>query len=252
MSAHYDTYDYPSYWEGREYEHDSEVMAIKAFLDKIPKIKTILEIGTGYGRLTSSYSFRAKKIILSDPSAKLLKIAREKNALNPKIEYLHTSLENLPTKIRSSSIDLAIMVRVIHHIEDLNQALKIVSKLVRKGGYFILEFANKRHVKATFKEFFKGNLTFPLDIFSKDISSIKSKKKNALPFINYHPDTIIQALKNSDFEVISKRSVSNIRSPRIKKLLPLTTLLSFEKILQEPLSYLSFGPSIFILAKKRG
>src|SRR4030042_2263509 len=188
MSAHYDTYDYPSYWEGREYEHDSEVIAIKAFLDKIPKIKTILEIGTGFGRLTPSYSFRAKKIILSDPSAKLLKIAREKNASNPKIEYLQTCMEHLPTKIRSGSIDLIIMVRVIHHLENINETLKIVSKLVRKGGYFILEFANKSNVKATFKELFKGNLTFPLDIFSKDISSPRSKRKNALPFINYHPD----------------------------------------------------------------
>jgi ubiquinone/menaquinone biosynthesis C-methylase UbiE len=252
MSAHYDTYDYPSYWEGREYEHDSEVIAIKAFLDKIPKIKTILEIGTGFGRLTSSYSFRAKKIILSDPSAKLLKLAREKNALNPKIRYIQTSLENLPNKVKSNSVDLVVMVRVIHHIEEVDEALKIVSKLVRKGGYFILEFANKSHGKATFKEIFKGNLTFPLDIFSKDIRSVKSKKKKTLPFINYHPETVIQALGNSDFEIISKRSVSNIRSPRIKKFLPLGTLLSLEKILQEPLSYVYFGPSIFILARKRG
>jgi ubiquinone/menaquinone biosynthesis C-methylase UbiE len=252
MSAHYDTYDYPSYWEGREYENDSEVIAIKAFLGKIPKIKTILEIGTGFGRLTPSYSFRAKKIILSDPSAKLLKIAREKNAGNPKIEYLQICMEHLPAKIRPHSIDLVIMVRVIHHLGDLNGTLKIVSKLVHKGGYFILEFANKSHVKATFKELFKGNFTFPLDIFSKDINSLKSKRGKTLPFINYHPDTVIQALKNSGFEVLSKRSVSNIRSPRIKKFLPLSTLLSLERILQEPLSYFSFGPSIFILAKKRG
>jgi ubiquinone/menaquinone biosynthesis C-methylase UbiE len=251
MTAHYDTYDYPSYWEGREYEHNSEIIAIKSFLGKIPKIKTILEIGCGFGRLTPSYLFRAKKVILCDPSAKLLKLARQKNPENSKIQYYQACLCNLPEKVRSGSIDLAIMVRVIHHIEDIDETFKIISKLAKKGGYFILEFANKRHGKATFKELFKGNLTFPLDIFPKDIRSAKQIRKRVLPFINYHPDTIIQALENAGFEIIAKRSVSNIRSARLKKLLPLPTLLSLEKILQEPLSYIYFGPSIFLLARKK-
>jgi hypothetical protein len=51
MPAAYDTYDYPSYWEGRDYEHGSEEIAIKGFLNRIAKIKTALEIGAGYGRL---------------------------------------------------------------------------------------------------------------------------------------------------------------------------------------------------------
>ena len=72
MGAHYDSYDYPAYWQDRDYEHNSEIEAIKAFLGKIPEINNILDIGTGYGRLTPTYSFRAKKIILSDPSSKLL------------------------------------------------------------------------------------------------------------------------------------------------------------------------------------
>ncbi len=251
MTAHYDTYDYPSYWEGRDYEHNSEIIAIKSFLEKIPKIRTILEIGCGFGRLTPSYLFRAKKVILCDPSAKLLKLAREKNPQNSNIFYYQASLCNLCEKVRRNSVDLAIMVRVIHHIENIDETFKTISKLVRKGGYFILEFANKKHGKAIFKEIFKGNLTFPLDIFPKDISSPKSKREKKLPFINYHPDTIIQSLKNSGFEIVAKRSVSNIRSSRIKKLLPLPTLLSLERVLQEPLSYIYFGPSIFLLVRKK-
>ena len=37
MSPAYDTYDYLSYWEKREYEHESEVIALSAFLKKIAK-----------------------------------------------------------------------------------------------------------------------------------------------------------------------------------------------------------------------
>lgn len=76
MSAAYDSYDYFSYWQGREYEHKSEVVALKAFLHHIKKINKILEIGAGFGRLSPTYAFRAKKIILTDPSSKTLKYSQ--------------------------------------------------------------------------------------------------------------------------------------------------------------------------------
>ena len=98
MSAAYDTFDYPGYWIGRDYEHKSEVIALKALLQKIKRIKTILEVGAGFGRLVPSYAFRAKKIILSDPSSKSLKIARGAFSGKKSIKFIHSCLENLPAK----------------------------------------------------------------------------------------------------------------------------------------------------------
>lgn len=82
--------------------------------------------------------------------------------------------------------------------------------------------------------------------------SEKSKLAKTLPFLNHHPRVIKEALKKYGFEIIEKRSVSNIRSPYTKKHIPISVLLWVEKILQIPLSYLNFGPSIFVLARKRG
>jgi len=251
MAAAYDTYDYPSYWLGREYEHKSEEFAIKTLLLKISKIKTILDLGAGYGRLTPSYSFRAKKIILADPSAKLLSIARETFKNDPRIKYLHLSLNNLLAKIRRESVDLAIMIRVIHHIEDIPLTFKIVNRCLKPNGYFILEYANKSHIKATFEQMLKGDVTFLLDIFPKEIG-INRKKKKRLPFKNYHPDDISHELCSSGFDIIEKLSVSNIRSPFLKRILSLDLCLSLEKSLQKPLSHLNIGPSIFLLCRKRG
>ena len=87
MKAPYDTFDYPSYWTKRDYEHNSEVFAIQEFLKKIENIKTVVEIGAGFGRLTPYYSFRAKKTILIDPSSKLLRLAKE-NLDSEKIKYI--------------------------------------------------------------------------------------------------------------------------------------------------------------------
>lgn len=251
MAAAYDTYDYPSYWIDREYEHKSEELAIKTLLKNIPKINTVLELGAGYGRLTPSYAFRAKKIILSDPSAKLLSIARKACEGDKRIKYLHLSLENLFSKLRKGSIDLAIMVRVIHHIEDIPEAFNTINKCLKPNGYFILEYANKSHIKATFEQFIKGNTTFLLDIFPKEMGKIRRKKK-CLPFKNYHPDNISHELCMSGFDILEKLSVSNIRSSLLKKILSADLCLSLEKILQKPLSHLNIGPSIFLLCRKRG
>ena len=251
MAAAYDTYDYPSYWEGREYEHFSEVLAIRSLLDRIPKISTILEIGAGFGRLTSIYKFRAKKIILTDPSAKLLKLARETNQ-DKKIKVIQASVENLKDRVKSRSDDLIICVRVLHHIKDLDSAIETATKILKKKGYFILEFANKRHAKAAVSEILKGNITYPLDISPKDIRSRKSKKAKTLPFINYHPDLVFEKLEKHGFKILEKRSVSNVRSSFIKRLVPTEVLLFIENLLQKPLSVISFGPSIFVLAQKKG
>ena len=251
MSAAYDTYDYPSYWKGREYEHRAEVIAIKSFLERIPKVGTILEVGAGFGRLVSSYAHRAKKIVLEDPSSKLLKLAKSRLP-NSNIKTLHLSLENLPRRLKKETIDLAIIVRVLHHVQSIDKTFSIISRILKKNGYLILEFANKRHLKATFLELFKGNLTYLFDILPRDRRSLSLKKKKTLPFINYHPDLIKDKLKSYGFKIIDKRSVSNVRSSFIKNNFPSDILLGVEKVLQRPLAHINFGPSIFILAKKKG
>lgn len=251
MPAAYDTYDYPSYWQGRDYEQGSEEIAIKGFLNRIAKIKTALEIGSGYGRLVPSYRFRAKKIILSDPSSVLLKTARE-NVGNKNIKYIHSRLRNLPKKLRANSVDLAIIVRVLHHIDNQDEAFKIIEKILKTRGYLILEFANKCHFKSHISEFLRGNLTFPLEIFTKDLRSKRAKKKGDIPFLNFHPDNIKKKLEDAGFSIVEARSVSNFRSSFLKDILPTSLLLSIENLLQKPLSYVNFGPSVFILAQKRG
>lgn len=251
MSAAYDTYDYLSYWLGRGYEHKAEVAAIRSLLEKIKSIKTILEIGAGFGRLVDSYSFRAKKIIISDPSSKLLKIARGRYKNKAKFKFIQSTIENLPNKIKVGTIDLIVMVRVMHHLKNVDLPFSIIGKLLKRGGYLILEYPNKRNLKTIVSNFLKGNFTYLADIFPIDLRSPKSIKKGVIPFFNYHPDKIQEILELNGFNIIEKRSVSNLRSSPLKKILSTDTLLYFEKLLQRPLIFLSFGPSIFILARKK-
>lgn len=252
MASPYDSFDYPAYWIGRDYEHKSEIYALKSFLHRIHKIKTIIEVGCGFGRLYPSYFFRAKRVILSDPSSRLLKIARETYKKPKNLKFVQSTLNNLPARVVNYSADLVVMVRVLHHIENLDASFRAIRKLLAPDGYLIFEFANKRHLKATIKNFIKGDFTFPLDIFTQDIRTRRQKRQNTIPFLNYHPDVVSEVLNKYGFEVIEKRSVSNVRSIKLKQIFSTEILFAVERWTQKLFSYFDFGPSVFILARKRG
>ncbi|MFC1625423.1 class I SAM-dependent methyltransferase [Patescibacteria group bacterium] len=252
MSTYYDNYDYPAYWEGRDYEHKSEIIALKSLLEKVPKIHTVVDVGAGYGRLTPYYGYRAKNIILSDPSSKLLSLARKALKNKKNISFIPCCLKTVVKKVKGKKINLVIMIRVLHHLDNLDKAFAQINKTLRPNGFLILEFANKSHFKATISQMFKGNLTFPIDIFPSDLRSKKSKKDKCIPFSNYHPEEINKKLTDNGFEIIEKRSVSNIRSTLLKSIIPIDILLYLEDKLQILLSRYNFGPSIFLLAQKMG
>jgi len=252
MPAAYDKYDYTSYWKGREYEHDSEVIAIRAFLEQIPEIGRVLELGGGFGRHVPNYIYRAKKAVLTDPSAKNLSIARQNLGHYKNLTIKQIKLENAPDKFRNGSFDLVIMIRVLHHIEDIDQAFSIIAGLLDTNGYLVLEFANKVHFKSAVINLFRGNFDFFSSTSSIDRRSQRMVNKGTLPFINYHPDVVRTALEKYGLNVVERRSVSNIRSPFLKKYLPESFMLYIEKFLQIALAYVNFGPSIFVLARKRG
>ena len=237
MSTIYNIYDYPQFWKGREYEHGSEVLALQYFLNKIPHIKRLIDIGAGYGRLTPYYIYRARRLVLTDTSAKLLKQAKqsvlridEDRANN--VSYIQIKTQNVAKKVKNGTFDVVICVRNLHHIEDTNEFFQIIHKLLKKNGYLIIEFPNKLHGKALAKQIIRIRKT--------------------LPSTNFHPIEIQKQLNVSGFQIIERRSVSNIRSSILKKYLTVPILLVLEKILQRPFSHILFGPSIFILAKKRG
>ena len=197
-----------------------------------------------------SYAFRAKKVILSDPSGKLLRIAQN-NFKSNKFNFLNCGFEYLPNKLKKNSIDLVILVRVLHHVENIDKLFEVVNTLIKKNGYFILEFANKSHFKAVISEFVKGNITFPIDIFPKDLRSKRTKKTKTLPFYNYHHDIIENKLNENNFEILDKRSISNFRLEYLKNLFPKDFLLNLERKLQKPLSRINFGPSLVLLCRKK-
>lgn len=251
--AHYDTYDYPSYWKGRDYEHESEVLALKKLLNSFENLDSIADIGAGYGRLTPYYEHIAQKVYLVEPSRSLLEVAKDNfNKRKNSINLINSTIEMVDQNFPKESLDMVLMVRVMHHLKDPRSSIKTISSLLKQHGYLVLEFANKIHGKAIFKSICSGDFTFPIDITPTDRRCIENKKAKAIPFYNYHPDLIFEALEEANFDIVKKLSVSNVRNESLKRHIPFKTLLQLENMLQNSLSSIYFGPSIFVLAQKRG
>jgi len=238
------SYDYPKYWEGREYENTSDRLAVTKLLRLVPKGGEIVDIGGGFGRLIPAYQKHFSKLTLVDSSEKMLSQAKKMFGQN-NLTLVRAFAEKLP--FTDKSFDAALMVRTYHHLADNQKAINEVGRIVKPGGYFILEFANKLHFKTRLKSFLKLDFN---RLNSLEPITVGKTGSDKIPFLNHHPEAVKGILKNSGFILKKVISVSNFRSPFLKRHLPLSFLLATEKAAQNMPFNLYTGPSIFILSQK--
>lgn len=240
MAAHYDdpAFSYTRFWQGREYEHKSEVMALNRLLQNL-RFNVSADIGGGFGRLTPILSAHSKKTLFIEPSARMRRLA-SKN-----LQVLAGTATR--TRLPDFSLDCAMMIRVLHHIPDIRPVFAEMARVIKSDGYLIVEFANSANFKSRLKSWFSGQPILPASV---DLRSQGSIRKKYIQFVNHHPNSVLKTLNLCNFEPLQLLSVSNFRSPLLKKLVPLKVLLFLESLSQSPLSTIHFGPSIFILAKR--
>ncbi len=243
----YDNYDYLSFWRGREYEDKADKIAVSNFLSFIKKkedCSNLIDIGAGPGRLIPLYEFFCQKFTLLDSSIDQLKIAKKRAKKKEKLKTVLASADNIP--LPGESYEVAVSIRMFHYIEDPEKVFQEVKKILKPNGYFILEIPNQIHIRNRLKSIFIKDYS---KLVSKRLTTEKAKKEGFV-FINHDPRKIINLLKSNNFEVIKILSASNFRSPLLKKIFPVSFLVSLEKISQRRLAKLFFGPSIYFLAKK--
>jgi SAM-dependent methyltransferase len=240
-----DDYNYLDYWTGRDYEHEAEEMAIKRLL-KGKRFKSSADIGGGYGRLCVLLEKYSDKVTLVEPSKAQLGIAKEYLKNHPKIDQQLGQAEDL--KFKDGELDLVTMIRVMHHLPNPIPELTEIHRVLEKDGYFILELANYAHVRNRVKHLLKGK---PIPVDPVDIRSEANRRDEEIAFVNHNPQTVIRQLDSVGFSVERILSVSNLRSPKLKKFIPRAVMLNLEKVMQPSLAMTFFGPSVFFLLKKK-
>lgn len=237
-------HNYLKYWEGRSYENAAEEIAIRRLI-KGKHFKNAVDVGGGYGRLCLVLEEFADKVTLAEPSQQQLDIAKEFLKGHEGIDRKLMQADDL--KFSNESVDLITMIRVMHHLPNPSEEFKEIERVLSKDGVFILEVANLAHARNRIKYGIRGKR---IPVEPVDIRSEENKQKDEIAFVNHNPKTVINQLAHAGLKVDKVLSVSNLRLPGLKKLMPQSAMLSIEKFLQPKLAKTYFGPSTFFLIKK--
>ena len=237
-------HNYLHYWDGRDYENESERLALSRLL-KDSHFNHAVDIGGGYGRLCIFLEKYASKVTLAEPSQQQLDLAKDFLKDHPEIDRVLTQADNL--KFKDNSLDLITMIRVMHHLPDPSAEFAEIKRVLSDDGVFILEVANYIHARNRLNYILKAK-RLPVD--PVDIRSQKNKKEGEIAFVNHYPKTIIKQLAHAGLKVERTLSVSNLRSPGLKKVIPMKLMLAVENAMQPTLAKTYFGPSTFFLVRK--
>jgi ubiquinone/menaquinone biosynthesis C-methylase UbiE len=232
-------YDYTKYWDNRDYEHAAEEAAIRRLLDG-RRFAAAADVGGGFGRLCLLLREYADRVTLAEPSRTQLEAAEELLA-GTDIEKVQTQADDI--KLADDSLDLLTMVRVMHHIPEPSKEFAEIARVLRPGGTALIEVANYGHFKNR-RQFKKEGSPLPTEPVS--IRTVSADEPDAIAFVNHNVDTVIAQLADAGLVLQRKLSVSNLRSERLKKMLPTGLMVTVEKALQERLADKDFGPSIFL------
>jgi len=246
--AYYDDFNYEKYWQGRDYEDQAERIALKKLIPRDESSHDMIEVGCGYGRMATFYHSLFRKCTLVDPSCKLLDKAKENLKDLKNFEFICASAEKIP--LEKHSVNFCLMVRVCHHLPDLEPSLQEINRILKPNGFLIIEFANKINLKARIRSYLHGNFQFTHNQLPIDLRSSRKRNQNYINFSAHHPIFVQKILKRNGFKIEKILSVSNFRQSTIKKIIPLKILLLLENFSQEILGKFFFGPSIFVLCRK--
>lgn len=224
------------FWEGqgREYEDRAERVALRKLLP--PSGGRLIEIGAGYGRLADLYH-NYQDVLLLDYALSQLRQARQCLG-NARFRYIAADLYNMP--LVDCCLDTVVMVRVIHHVQDPPAALSEIARILTPRGALVLEYANKRNLKAIVRYLLRRQVWNPFTLQPAEFAPLN---------YDFHPHYMEACLHEAGFQPEHQLAVSTFRLPLLKRHIPAPFLARLDGLLQRPGAYLKLTPSLFLRAR---
>jgi len=236
--CNYEGSDYQSsFWDkgGREYEDRTEAIALKRLLPKSGHL--LLELGAGAGRNTPRY-LGFDRIILLDYSHTQLEQAQVRLGKSDRYVYVAADVYRLP--FVSGLFDAATMIRTLHHMADAPKALGQVKNALGAGGVFILEFANKRNLKAIVRYLLGRQQWNPFRWEPVEFAKLN---------FDFHPKAVRSWLQDLGFTIEKTLTLSHFRVGFLKRIMPTSILVFLDSLFQWTGAWWQFTPSVFMRAK---
>ncbi|MEX2144128.1 MAG: class I SAM-dependent methyltransferase [Anaerolineales bacterium] len=237
----YEGSDYQQrFWEkaDRQYEDQVEAIAIQRLLPKSGTL--LLEVGAGAGRNTPRYNGFAQ-IVVMDYSTTQLEQAQAQLGSSHRYIYVAADVYKLP--FVNGLFDTATMIRVIHHMAAPPEALAQIRQVLRPGGTFLLEYANKRNLKAIFRYW----------LGKQDWNPFDQRPIEFVPLnFDFHPKAMRRWLDEARFSIARQLTVSHLRVGWAKRWLPLKLLVGLDALFQPSGALWQYTPSVFVRADATG
>ena len=119
----------------------------------------------------------------------------------------------------------------------------VSSAILRPGGTYVLEYANKRNLKAVARYLLRRQSWSPFDPTPYEFVRLN---------FDFHPAWMANELAQAGFAVDAGKAVSHFRYPLIKRSIPARTLAAMDGLLQDVGAVWKFAPSIFLRARVVG
>ncbi len=239
----YEGSDYQtSFWDqgGRDYEDQTEARALRALLPRPAAGAWLLDAGAGAGRNVPRYQ-GFERIVLFDYSRTQLAQAQARLGRSERYLYVAGDVYRLP--FVPGVFDTVVMIRVIHHLAEAPQALRQIRAVLRPGGTFVLEFANKRNLKAMARWLLRRQSWSPFDLAPVEFVALN---------FDFHPGAMLAWLRQAGLPPQAVRSLSYLRIGALKRLVPARWLAALDGALQPTGQWFQFSPSVFVRATAAG
>jgi ubiquinone/menaquinone biosynthesis C-methylase UbiE/DNA-binding MarR family transcriptional regulator len=118
---------------GELFGETSDLQLLPALLD--PDV-VVGDLGCGSGRLAATLAPYARSVVAVDSSPEMLDVARSRLAGFGNVQVVEGRIEELP--LADESLDLALVVHLLHHVGDPSAALGEVTRVLRPGGRLVI------------------------------------------------------------------------------------------------------------------
>jgi SAM-dependent methyltransferase len=221
----------------RRYEDRVEAIALRRLLPA--GTGRLLEFGAGAGRHSGRYAGYERVVLLDYSHSQLIQARRR---LDRADRYRFVVADAYFPPFAPACFEAATMIRALHHMADPGKALAAVRRTLKPAAVFVLEYANKRNVKAILRWALRRQRWSPFTPEPIEFAELN---------FDFHPAAVRGWLAAAGFSVERQLTVSHFRLAILKRLLPLWLLVALDSAAQWTGVLWQLSPSVFVRARAR-
>lgn len=119
-------------WDSVRNELFGDRVTVLALLSLLPANWTVADLGCGTGNAAELLAPIVRKVIAVDQSEPMLAAAAKRLEHFSNVQFVRGELESLP--IASATVDAAVCVLVLHHLDSPQNAVNEMARVLRPGG----------------------------------------------------------------------------------------------------------------------